>query len=86
MSLSPLCLPTIPPYYRMPEELESALASAMDQRMAVEAALAAINVVPDPSFDQFLRQTHLEISLAAAKMASSFAVCQIQDWLDEVDP
>lgn len=86
MPLSPLCVPTIPPYYRMPEELESALASAMEQRRAVEAALTAINVVPDPSFDQFLRQTYLEIALAVAKMASSFAVCQVQDWLDEVDP
>ena len=86
MSFSPLSVPPIPPYYRMPEDLESALASAMEHRKAVEAALTAINVVPDPGFDQFLRQTYLEIALAVAKMASSFAVCQIQDWLDEVDP
>lgn len=86
MSNSPLCLPEIPSYYRMPEELESAFTQAMDQRAGVSAALAAVSAIPDPSFDQFLRQTYLEVALAVAKIASSYAVCQVQDWLDEVEP
>ena len=85
MAMSPLTLPEIPSYYRLPEYLEAEVAAAFQQQLAAANALTAIRT-PDPSFSGFCREVGLEIALAVAKMASSFAVCQVQDWLDEVDP
>ena len=85
MSRSPLRVPEVPSYYRLPDDLEEHLTAALAQQAAAAATLAA-SKTPDPSFAQFLGETWLEISLAAAKLASSYAVCQVQDWLDEVEP
>lgn len=85
MSMPPLKLPELPSYSRLPDYLEAEVAAAFQQQLAVTNALAAIRT-PDPGFRDFLREAGLEIALAVAKTASSCAVCQVQDWLDEVDP
>lgn len=83
--IPPLELPAIPVWYDDPPELAQALYNAIDQQAAVERALAAVSR-PDPSFAMFKRQIVLEIALAVAKLGSSSAICELGDWLDEVDP
>lgn len=85
MSLAPLRMPEIPAYYQLPCDLDHEVTGSFQLRATVTDALAAHRSA-DPSFAGFLAETGLEIALACAKMATSLAVCHVQDWLDEVDP
>lgn len=85
MSLAPLHMPEIPVYYQLPFGLEHEVKVSFQLRATITEELAARRSA-DPSFAGFLAETGLEIALACAKMATSLAVCHVQDWLDEVDP
>src|SRR5690242_8680520 len=83
--MKPLSYPDVPSYLCVPSDLENDFQAAMAARHTAEAKLHSFASVVDPSLEQVRDQLLAQIALDFAKIASSYAVCVISDWLESAE-